>query len=118
MISHNDISGTVGFERRLGDPSWDLRIAERVMAKRRRGVRMAVSSGAGALAAAVIGLFLLFGLSEPAGEGYETFVSRQVMGTYSGVFGTAAETGGKESGADLLLGSETDAMIEETLSMR
>ena len=104
-------------KKRMESNSWDLSMAERVIKKRSRK-RVAYSVSIASLAAAALVLiFLLFGIKTDLDQNtYEQFISKQVNGTYMLVFnGNSGIDAAGNIGAD---SDDIDSIIDNTLSMR
>jgi hypothetical protein len=113
-------------KERLQNPAWDLEMARRVHAEKRKRSRLMGRSIIGGLAAAaLVTLVVTFALTEneptePAG--YDTFLAQQVQGTYEMAFDTSVsgETDGNAGSSTSVdyLSSNIDGFISETLESR
>ena len=104
-------------KERMESNAWDLSMAARVIKKRSRK-RVAYSVSLSSLAAAALVLiFLLFGLKTNSDQNtYEQLISKQVNGTYMLVFN---EDSGEDDGDNIADGSDDiDSIIDNTLAMR
>jgi hypothetical protein len=108
---------------RLKSDEWDLRIAGRVLRRRRTkrlGIAAAGTASSLALAATLVFAVLpgLWGGAK-TGEELNYFVNAQVTGTWNTVFTESAMAVGTESSVtDAQYDDDMDAMIDETLEQR
>jgi hypothetical protein len=107
---------------RLGDETWDLRMARGVLRKHRRRLVISAVATAASLAAAASLVFTLTTATlngSPEGAALNSFVNEQVRGTWQNVYTRSASTQSDEA---LLVDAEVDesldVVIDDALSRR
>lgn len=125
--------------KRMESYEWNLKIAGKVMERKRGRKKSFILSLSAFSAAAAVLLFIIFGISnEKTGtSSYESMISRQVQGTYQEIltgtkkktFKTGITAAAKNENQvaleavnsnfeEILISDETDAAIDDALAMR
>ena len=103
-------------EARQSDDLWNNAIASRILKKQRNHKQRLILAPILSLAtASLIVVGLIINKEETLnGESYGNLINNQMLGTYSNVFTDSAATNAN----DLLVASDVDSMITETLYYR
>jgi hypothetical protein len=123
MKEKNDIAVmNEEINRRIADDAWDLRIAGRVLSRRRSRVTRSIMAGAGGMAAAAASILLVFappGRNSGNDAVFHAFVSSQVNGTYEEVFTNGNDGSGSVPATSTLVSySSLDSVISDALMDR
>lgn len=105
-------------DKRMCDNNWDHEIASQVIGKRKKQHRLYASIGSSlALVVFMIsGIILFSGNQSAAVYKYDSFISRQINGTYNSVFKKQEQK--VTTKKVVLFSNEIDSMIDETLAQR
>lgn len=107
-------------QKRRNDDGWNYAIAGRVVARKKKNMKIKIIAGAGAMAGALAVLCIALFISNPepsTSYGMHSLIFEQVNGAYGDVFTTKSPADPTAAATYVYFGA-TDSIIDNALNMR